>query len=90
MPQRQLLGRRRRQAFFGSLKKELIKKQIYKSRNLTTAAIADYIETFYNRSRRNSHLGGVSQESGTSLNQLSVAQWLEGFSQVGQRLIDDN
>ncbi|MBL8137517.1 MAG: IS3 family transposase, partial [Acidobacteria bacterium] len=27
-----------------------------------TAAIADYIETFYNRSRRHSHLGGVSPE----------------------------
>jgi putative transposase len=48
------------EAFFGSLKKELIKKQIYKSRDVATAAIADYIETFYNRSRRHSHLGGVS------------------------------
>jgi putative transposase len=50
------------EAFFGSLKKELIKKQIYKSRDLAKAAIADYTETFYNRSRRHSHLGGVSPE----------------------------
>jgi putative transposase len=50
------------EAFFGSLKKELIKKQIYKSRDIATAAIADYIETFYNRSRRHRHLGGVSPE----------------------------
>lgn len=50
------------EAFFGSLKKELIKKQIYKSRDLATAAIADYIETFYNRSRRHSHIGGVSPD----------------------------
>ena len=50
------------EAFFGSLKKELIKKQIYKSRDLATAAIGDYIETFYNRSRRHSHLGGISPE----------------------------
>jgi putative transposase len=50
------------EAFFGSLKKELIKKQIYKSRDLATTAIADYIETFYNRSRRHSYLGGVSPE----------------------------
>ena len=50
------------EAFFGSLKKELIKKQIYKSRDLAKAAITDYIETFYNRSRRHSHLGGVSPE----------------------------
>ncbi len=50
------------EAFFGSLKKELIKKQIYKSRDVATATIADYIETFYNRSRRHSHLGGISPE----------------------------
>ena len=50
------------EAFFGSLKKELIKKHIYKSRDLATAAIADYIEKFYFRSRRHSHLGGVSPE----------------------------
>ncbi len=50
------------EAFFGSLKKELIKKQIYKSRDVATAAIADYIEAFYNRSRRHSHLGGISPE----------------------------
>lgn len=49
-------------AFFGSLKKERIKKQIYESRDVATAAIADDIETFYNRSRRQSHLGGVSPE----------------------------
>lgn len=50
------------EAFFGSLKKELIKKQIYKSRDPAKAAITDYIEKFYNRSRRHSHLGGVSPE----------------------------
>jgi putative transposase len=50
------------EAFFGSLQKELIKKQIFKSRDLAKAAIADYIETFYNPSRRHSHLGGVSPE----------------------------
>ena len=50
------------EAFFGSLKKELIKKQIYKSRDVAAAAIGDYIETFYNRSRRHSHIGGVSPE----------------------------
>lgn len=61
-PQRQLLDNAVAEAFFGSLKKELVKKQIYKSRDLATAAIADYIETFYHRSRRHSHLGVVSPE----------------------------
>jgi putative transposase len=44
------------EAFFGSLKKERIKKQIYKSRALATADVADYIDTFYNRTRRHSYL----------------------------------
>ena len=50
------------EAFFGSLKKERIKKQIYKSRALATADVADYIDTFYNRTRRHSYLAGVSPE----------------------------
>lgn len=49
------------EAFFGSLKKERIKKLIYKNRDLATADITDYI-AFYNRTRRHSHLGGVSPE----------------------------
>jgi len=50
------------ESFFGSLKKERIKKQIYKNRELAIAELADYIETFYNRTRRHSHLGGLSPE----------------------------
>ena len=50
------------ESFFGSLKKERVKKQIYKTRALAEADIADYIDTFYNRLRRHSYLGGVSPE----------------------------
>ena len=50
------------ESFFGSLKKERIKKQIYKNRALATADVADYIDSFYNRTRRHSHLGGLSPE----------------------------
>src|SRR6478735_7327812 len=50
------------ESFFGSLKKERIKKQIYKNRSLAEADVRDYIETFYNPSRRHSHLNGVSPE----------------------------
>jgi putative transposase len=50
------------ESFFSSLKKERIKKRIYKNRDLANADIADYIESFYNRSRRHKHLGGVSPE----------------------------
>jgi transposase InsO family protein len=48
--------------FFSSLEKERIKKQIYKTRELATAEVADYIVSFHNRSRRHGHLGGVSPE----------------------------
>jgi putative transposase len=50
------------ESFFGSLKKERIKKRIYKNREIATADVADYIESFYNRTRRHSHVGGVSPE----------------------------
>ena len=50
------------ESFFSSLKKERIKKQIYKNRDLAIAEIADYIDAFYNRTRRHSHLGGLSPE----------------------------
>ena len=51
------------ESFFSSLKKERIKKRIYTTRTLATAEIDDYIETFYNRTRRHSHLNGVSPET---------------------------
>ena len=51
------------ESFFSSLKKERIKKRVYKTRDLARADIFDYIEAFYNRTRRHSHLGGISPEA---------------------------
>ncbi len=51
------------ESFFSSLKKERIKKRIYRTRDLAKADVFDYIEVFYNRTRRHSHLGGVSPEA---------------------------
>lgn len=51
------------ESFFSSLKKERIKKRIYKTREMARADVFDYIEIFYNRQRRHSHLGGVSPEA---------------------------
>ncbi|EOZ0609955.1 TPA: IS3 family transposase [Escherichia coli] len=51
------------ESFFSSLKKERIRKRIYKTRDLARADIFDYIEVFYNRARRHSHLGGASPEA---------------------------
>lgn len=50
------------ESFFSSLKKERIKKHIYKNRELATKDVADYIDAFYNRTRRHGHLGGLSPE----------------------------
>jgi putative transposase len=50
------------ESFFSSLKKERVKKQIYKNRDLATADISEYIDSFYNCKRRHSHLGGISPE----------------------------
>jgi putative transposase len=51
------------ESFFSSLKKEQIKKPIYKTRDIANAEIYEYIEMFYNRTRRRSHLSGVSPEA---------------------------
>jgi putative transposase len=44
------------------LKQERIKKHIYTNRDLAFNDVANYIETFYSRTRRHSHLGGLSPE----------------------------
>ena len=48
------------ESFFGSLKKERIKKRIYKNRAVALDDISEYIEDFYNRVRRHSYLHGMS------------------------------
>jgi putative transposase len=50
------------ESFFSSLKKERIKKHIYKTRALALNDVADYIDRFYNHTHRHSHLGGMSPE----------------------------
>jgi putative transposase len=51
------------ESFFSSLKKERIKKRNYTTRDMANAEIYDYIEMFYNRTRRHSHLSGVSPDA---------------------------
>lgn len=48
------------ESFFSSLKTELIGKKIYRSRDQAKAEIYDYIERFYNPTRRHSTLGYLS------------------------------
>lgn len=51
------------ESFFSSLRNERIRRRIYKTRDLARGDVFDYIEAFYNRIRRHSHLGGVSPEA---------------------------
>jgi len=48
------------ESFFSSLKKERIKKRIYADRETAVLDVTEYIEGFYNPTRRHSYLGGVS------------------------------
>ena len=48
------------ESFFATLKVELVDDADYATRAVAAASIGDYIESFYNRERRHSHLGYVS------------------------------
>ena len=48
------------ESFFSTIKKELIYRQTFKTRNAARLAIFDYIERFYNPVRRHSTLGNKS------------------------------
>jgi len=48
------------ESFFSTLKTELVGDRIYASHDAATAAIAEYVDTFYNTIRRHSHLGYLS------------------------------
>jgi putative transposase len=48
------------ESFFSSLKKERVRRIVYRTRAQARSDLFDYIEVFYNRKRRHSHLGGVS------------------------------
>jgi putative transposase len=48
------------ESFFSSLKKEQIRRRVYATRDAAQAEVFDYIEGFYNPTRRHSHLGLLS------------------------------
>ena len=54
------------ESFLSSLKKEKTRKKVYRTRSRARADIFDYVEMFYNRTRRHSHLGGEFLLSCTS------------------------
>ena len=60
------------ESFFSSLKKEKIRRHIFRTRELAKAELFDYIEVFYNEVRRHQHLGNVSPEAFEQNRALSV------------------
>ena len=48
------------ESFFSSLKKEKIRRHIFKTREAARAELFDYIEVFDHRARRHQHLGNMS------------------------------
>ena len=51
------------ESFFSSLKKERIRRMIYRTREEVRTEVSDYIEMFYNRKRPHSYVGNVSPEA---------------------------
>jgi len=49
-----------RESFFSLLKTERITRKVYRTRNHAKAEVFDYIERFYNPTRRHSALGYLS------------------------------
>jgi transposase InsO family protein len=48
------------ESFFATIKRELIDRQTWISKDQAKEAISEWIECFYNRKRRHSSIGGVS------------------------------
>ena len=48
------------ESFFKTLKKELVRKQVFATRNIAASKIFEYIEMFYNSKRRHSYLDYIS------------------------------
>ena len=51
------------ESFFSSVKKERVRRCIYRTRDEARADLFEYIEMFYNPKRRHSYVGGVSPEA---------------------------
>jgi Integrase core domain len=79
------------ESFFSSLKKERIKKKIYGNREIAHADISEYIESFYNQTRRHSYLGGVSPEhfeaAGANSRRSSLRLYMTAVTNGGCRTV---
>lgn len=51
------------ESFFSGLKKERVRNRVFATREEARREHFDYIEAFYNRQRRRSHLGNISRSA---------------------------
>ena len=72
-PPGRLLGQRRAESFFATLKREAIPDGGFATRDQARAALFDWIEVVYNRSRRHSSIGRVSPATYEAKRQEKVA-----------------
>ena len=68
------------ESFFNSLKNERLHDSHYETRADARADVFDYIEVFYNRSRRHSSLGFVSPMSLRSMSEKAVRAQVGGVN----------
>jgi putative transposase len=62
------------ESFFGTLKRELVYRRSWQTRNEAASAIHEYIEVFYNRRRRHTTLGSRSPAAHEALYDKQVRQ----------------
>ena len=62
------------ESFFGTLKKELIYRRSWPTRNEVAAAVHEYIEVFYNRRRRHTTNGGKAPATYEALAEQQLTQ----------------
>lgn len=61
------------ESFFATLKKELVRGCDFDSHSAALQAVFEYIEVYYNRTRKHSYLNGVSPQQFESCKQQAVA-----------------
>ena len=69
------------ESFFKTLKKELVRKQNFETREIASSKIFEYIEMFYNAKRRHSYLGYISPNEFESRYNIMMSK-TEAFTEL--------
>jgi transposase InsO family protein len=62
------------ESFFGTLKTDLLYRRSWPSTKMARNAVVEYIEVFYNRQRRHSHLGYISPAEFERRHEMKIAK----------------